>query len=81
MPRSRFVLRYSGEGPKPAADVARLQELAGAVIVESSARMLVVEAKPEPLRDVVDALPDWVMGPDMSYDVPDTRKKVLRPPD
>ena len=81
MSRSRFVLRYSGEGPKPDADVARLQELAGAVIVGSSARMLVVEANPEPLRDVVDALPDWVMGPDMSYDVPDTRKKVLRPPD
>ncbi len=81
MSRSRFVLRYSGEGPKPDADVARLQEVAGAIIVDSSARMLVVEAKPEPLRDVVDALPDWVMGPDMSYDVPDTRKKVLRPPD
>lgn len=81
MPRSRFVLRYSGEGPKPDADIARLQELAGAVIVDSSARMLVVEAKAEPLRDVVDALQDWVMGPDVSYDVPDTRKKVLRPPD
>ncbi len=81
MSRSRFVLRYSGEGPKPDADVARLQEVAGAIIVDSSARMLVVEAKPDPLRDVVDALPDWVMGPDMAYDVPDTRKKVLRPPD
>ena len=81
MGRTRFVLRYRGEGSKPDADVAKLQELAGVVIVDSSARMLVVEAKAQPLRDVVDALPGWVMGPDVSYEVPDTRKKVLRPPD
>ena len=79
--RSRFVLRYRGEGPKPDADVARLQELADAEIVGSSARMLEVEAKPGPLRDLVDSLTDWVMGPDISYEVPDTRKKVLRPPE
>jgi hypothetical protein len=79
--RSRFVLRYRGDGPKPDADVARLEALADAVIVHSSARMLVVEATPQPLRDLVDTLPGWVMGPDMSYEVPDTRKKVRRPPD
>ena len=81
MSRSRFVLRYRGKGPKPDADVAKLEALADAVIVHSTARMLVVEANPEPLRDLVDRLGDWVMGPDMSYDVPDTRKKVRRPPD
>lgn len=78
---TRFVLRYRGEGPKPEADVAMLQELADAVIVDSSGRMLVVEAKAKPLRDLVEALPGWVMGPDVSYEVPDTRKKVLGPPD
>lgn len=81
MARSRFVLRYRGEGPKPKADIAKLEELADAVIVESSTRNLVVEAKPGPLRDLVDSLPDWVMGPDVTYEVPDTRKKVRRPPD
>ena len=81
MSRNRFVLRYRGEGPKPEADVARLEQLAEAGIVDSSGRMVVVEAKPGPLRDLVDALPDWVMGPDLPYEVPDTRKKVLRPPD
>ena len=81
MARSRFVLRYRGEGPKPDADVAKLEELADAVIVDSSKRMLVVEATAGPLRDLVDSLPDWVMGPDVTYEVPDTRKKVRRPPD
>lgn len=81
MTRARFVLRYRGEGAKPDADVAKVQEVADAVVVDSSSRMLVVEAEPEPLRHLVDALPDWVMGPDVRYEVPDTRKKVARPPD
>ena len=82
MARTRFVLRYVGNGPKPEADVARVQELGDAVVLDdSSSRMLLVEADPEPLRDLVDGLPDWVMGPDVAYEVPDTRKKVLRPPD
>ncbi len=76
------MLRYSGEGPKPDADVARVHELSDAVVLDdSSSRMLLVESEPEPLRHLVDALPGWVMGPDMPYEVPDTRKKILRPPD
>ncbi|HJV08286.1 MAG TPA: hypothetical protein VJ653_01335 [Acidimicrobiales bacterium] len=81
MTRSRFVLRYRGDGPKPAEDVARVRGLTDAVVVDSTSRMLVVEAEPGPLRDLVDGLGDWVMGPDMAYEVPDTRKKVRRPPD
>ena len=81
MARSRFVLRYRGEGAKPDADVSRVHGLADAEIVDSSARMLVVEAESGPLQDLVDGLPDWVMGPDVTYEVPDTRKKIFRPPD
>ena len=76
------MLRYRGQGPKPDADVARVHELTDAVVLDdSSSRMLRVEAEPAALRDLVEGLPDWVMGPDVSYEVPDTRKKVLRPPD
>jgi hypothetical protein len=75
------VLRYCGDGPKPDADVARVHELSDAVVVDSTSRMLLVEAEPQPLRELVDGLPDWVIGPDAAYQVPDTRKKVLRPPD
>ncbi|MDQ4068832.1 MAG: hypothetical protein M3203_05075 [Actinomycetota bacterium] len=81
MAKARFVLRYRGEGPKPDADVARVQELAGAVVVGSSSRMLLVESEPEPLRDLVDGLPDWIMDVERTYEVPDTRKKVVGPPD
>ena len=80
MARQRFILRYRGEGARPKADVARVRELEDAVVVDSSARMLVVESEPEPLQSLVDELPGWVMGPDVQYAVPDTRKKVERPP-
>ncbi len=82
MAKGRFVLRYRGEGDKPDDDVAKVQELEGAVVVDASLpRMLLVESEAQPLRRLVDAMPDWVMGVDRIYEVPDTRKKVLRPPD
>ncbi len=81
MAKGRFVLRYRGEGAKPDADVAKVRELADAVVVDSSSRMLLVESEPELLRHVVDALPDWVMDVERTYEVPDTRKRVLGPPD
>ena len=74
------MLRYRGEGSKPEADVAKVRQLVDAV-VNSSSRMLVVEAEPEPLRELVDGLAEWVMGPDLQYEVPDTRKKIAGPPD
>ena len=80
MPKERFILRYRGQGAGPDGDIARVQELRDAVVVDSSPRMLLVEADPEPLRALVDALPDWVMGVEQMYTVPDTRKKVERAP-
>jgi hypothetical protein len=78
--KPRFVLRYRGEGDTPEADVARVRQLTDAVVVDSSSRMLLVESDAEPLGALVDDLPDWVMSPDRSYEVPDTRKKIERPP-
>jgi hypothetical protein len=82
MAKERFVLRYRGQGTKPEGDVARVGDLAGAVVLDASApRMVLVECEPEPLRELVDGLDDWVMGADQAYEVPDTRKKVQRAPD
>jgi len=83
MARSRFVLRYRGEGASPEADVARVAELPDAVVVDATPRMLLVEAdtEPEELRALVDTLPDWVMAPEQGFPIPDTRKRALRPPD
>ncbi len=81
MAKARFVLRYRGEGPKPDEDVAKVRELAGTFVVDSSSRMLLVESEPEPLRHLVDGLPGWILDEERTYEVPDTRKKVAGPPD
>jgi hypothetical protein len=81
MARNRFVLRYRGEGPKPEADVAKVAGLADVDVVEDSPKMLLVEGEHQPLQQVVDGLPDWEIHADRTYEVPDTRKKVVDPPD
>lgn len=81
MAKARFVLRYRGEGATPEADVDRVRELDDATVVDSSSRMLLVDSHAEPLRRLVDTLPDWVMASEQTYAVPDTREMVERPPD
>jgi hypothetical protein len=81
MARPRFVLRYSGEGVTPEADIARVLELDDATVVDSSPRMLLVESQAEPLRRLVDTLPDWVMASEQTYALPDTRRMVEAPPE
>ena len=81
MPRGRFVLRYRGEGAKPEAEVDRILNLPEVEVLDaSSPRMLLVEADDEPLRRLLESLPGWVMATEKAIRVPDTRKKVLRPP-
>ncbi len=79
----RFVLRYRGEGAAPPADVARVVALPSTVVVDASARMLLVDAGPDAdgLRALIDTLADWVLAPEQSYAIPDTRKRVDRPPE
>lgn len=81
MASSRFVLRYQGEGTKPDADVARIRGLGDCSIVdESSSRLLLVDAEETQLRELVGSMPDWVLAPEQTFAVPDTRKRVQRPP-
>ena len=78
--RSRFVLRYRGEGASPRADVDRFAQLPSTVVVDATPRMLLVEAEAEDLQALVDDLPDWVMAPEQGFPIPDTRKRAVRPP-
>jgi hypothetical protein len=67
----RFILRYRGQGAKPAADVERVRNLKGAkVLDDSSPRMLLVEAHEETLRGAVADLHDWMVSPERTYAVP-----------
>jgi hypothetical protein len=78
----RFILRYGGDGPKPDADVDRIRAVSGATVVDESARMLLVESDEAALRQTVESLaPGWVLARESVVKVPDTRKKIRRPPE
>ena len=73
--RRRYVLRYRGAGPKPAADVDAARRLPGVTVVDdSAAKMLLVECEGEPATRLAEALPEWVVAPEQTYAVPDTRE-------
>ncbi|MDQ6605530.1 MAG: hypothetical protein M3Z06_03175 [Actinomycetota bacterium] len=81
MAKPRFVLRFQGDGAKPADDVARIRDLPEASIIdESSARMMLVESREQPLRALVDSLPGWALAPEQTIPLPDTRERIKRPP-
>lgn len=77
---ARFILRYRGAGSRPAAVVDNIRRLDGANIVDDSGRMLLVDAPEQSLRGVLGEDKDWVVSPERSFPIPDTRKKVERPP-
>lgn len=60
--------------------MARVRSLAGAVVVDESPRMLVVEADHASLTGLVEDLGDWIVAPDTAYPVPDTRRRIEGPP-
>jgi len=73
----RFVLRFRGEGDTPGADLDQVRRLPGARVVdESSPRMVLVEAPEEPLRVLVEGLAGWVLAPERSFPLPDTRQRI-----
>jgi len=73
---SRFVLRYRGEGSKPAEDVNRIRSLQSLkVLDESSPRMLLVEGPGVRLKALVESMPEWVLTPERMIPIPDPRPK------
>jgi hypothetical protein len=74
-----FILRFRGQGRKPAADVARIRSLAQLTVLDdSSPRMLLVEAPEEPLATLMAALPDWMMTRERRIPLPDPRPRPGR---
>ncbi len=69
----RFILSFTGQGPKPAEDVAHFEAEGHARIVDdSSPRMVLVEAPEQPLRLAVAKRPRWKLSAEHSgYALPD----------
>ena len=74
--RGRFILRYTGDGPRPNKHVARLRQVPGTKVLDESDKMLLVEGRQQELEKAARALDGWVLTVDKTVPVPDTRKKI-----
>lgn len=74
---TRYVLRYTGVGPVPAADVSQVRTRAR--VVDTDGRMLLVEAPNARITALVRSLPGWVATPETVVPLAPARPRV-RPP-
>lgn len=71
---ARFVVRYTGAGPVPAADLDRLRQRAR--VVDAHGRTVLVEAGRTRPGTLVDGLEGWVATPETVVPCPTTRPTV-----
>jgi len=73
----KYILRFTGSGAKPAADVARIRKSGGVTILNESPRMLLVQcATKARAKQLVDHLENWVMSEERTVELPNPRPKV-----
>lgn len=71
---TRYVLRYTGAGPVPAADLDRVRQRAR--VVDADGRTLLVEAPRARVTALVDGLHDWVATPETVIPLAPARPRV-----
>ena len=72
---SRYVLRYRGSGPAPAAEIDRVRSDPRIKIVDESPRMFLVEASEADAESLRSELGGWLVGEEQFYAQVDPRQK------
>jgi hypothetical protein len=72
----KYILRFTGSGAKPAADVARIRNTEGVTVLDEAPRMLLVQCAKTRARQLVEDLDKWVMSEERAVELPDPRPKV-----
>ncbi len=72
----RFVLRFTGRGAAPDSHLAQIRSTRGVTVLDSASRMLLVEASPEAVSQLSEALPEWTCSPEQMIPLPDPRPKL-----
>ena len=72
---ARFILRFTGPGEVLGEDLARIVALPAAKIIDRSPRMLLVDAPPDGITQLLRDLPNWTMSPETFIATPDPRPK------
>jgi hypothetical protein len=76
----RYIVRYVGEGLRPAADVRRIRAVRALIVLDDSSRMLLVEASEQSLKELLGSMPGWSWSPERTIRLPDRRPKPRRGP-
>jgi hypothetical protein len=74
----RFIVRYRGKGPAPAAAVERAGCAPGMRVVDQTARTLLVEGTPEAVQAVFAGNDEWLVTAERLYEIPDPRPRVQK---
>jgi len=77
----RFVLRFTGQGAPPPADLARISATSGVSVIDATPRMVLVEASMAAGGLLADSLAGWVCVPEHGVSVPEPRPRPVRSPE
>jgi hypothetical protein len=72
----RFVARFTGRGVAPDADLDRIRSTPRVTVLDTAPRMLLIEAPPETVRELGEALPGWIFSREQTKPLPDPRPKI-----
>jgi len=75
-----YILRYTGSGRRPAADVRRIRATPKLAVLDDAPRMLLVEASAQRVKALAASLRGWVCNPERTIRLPDPRPKPRRAP-
>lgn len=72
----KYILRFTGNGAKPPADVRRIRKAEGVTVLDEAPRMLLVQCAKTRVKQLVEELDNWVMSEDRTVELPNPRPKV-----
>jgi hypothetical protein len=73
---NRCILRFSGTGMSPAEVTEHLQSMADVVVLDSSAKMFLIEGNQPDLELAVQSMAGWQLTPERFTPLPNPRKKI-----
>ena len=74
----RFIVRFTGKDTPPAEDLNRIRRLPQTKVIDSSPRMLLVEAPHVALTNLVRSIPAWTVCAEEFTPLPNPRPKLRR---
>jgi hypothetical protein len=72
----RYILRFTGRGATPDADLERIRSTPEVAVLDVSSRMLLVEASLDTVSQLTETLPSWTYTHEQTIPLPDPRQKI-----